>query len=102
MRVYVNHPVCVTFLPKPLDNQLSWYYLVKSVLRYSCANAKQPGILSPRAEHTTAHKGRLRPVKTQSKEKLALSAARLDADYILEPLVDGVMAERLEGKPLLH
>ena len=40
-------------------------------------------------------------MKTQSKEKLALFVARDDAAYILEPLVDGVMAEGLEGKPLL-
>ncbi len=40
-------------------------------------------------------------MKTQSKEKLALSVARMDAEYILEPLVDGVMAEGIEGKPLL-
>ena len=41
-------------------------------------------------------------MKTYSKEKLALSVARDDAAYILEPLVDGVMAEvELEGKPLL-
>jgi hypothetical protein len=40
-------------------------------------------------------------VKTQSKEKLALCVARDDAGYILEPVVDGVMAQGLEGKPLL-
>jgi hypothetical protein len=38
-------------------------------------------------------------VKTQSKEKLALCVARDDAGYILEPVVDGVMAQGLEGKP---
>lgn len=40
-------------------------------------------------------------MKTQSKEKLALCVARDDAGYILEPVVDGVMAQGLEGKPLL-
>ena len=39
-------------------------------------------------------------MKTYTKEKLALSVARDDAGYILEPLVDGVMAEGLEGKQL--
>jgi hypothetical protein len=40
-------------------------------------------------------------VKTQSREQRALMLASDDAAYILEPVVDGVMAQGLEGKPLL-
>jgi len=40
-------------------------------------------------------------VKTQSREQRALMLASDDAAYILEPFVDGVMAQGLEGKPLL-
>jgi hypothetical protein len=36
-------------------------------------------------------------VKTQSKEKLALCVARDDAGYILEPLVDSLLANGLTG-----
>jgi len=39
-------------------------------------------------------------VKTQSKEKRALMLAGHDVIYILEPMVDRVMAEGSEGKPL--
>jgi hypothetical protein len=40
-------------------------------------------------------------MKTQSKEKNALSVASHDAAYILEPLVDRAMAAGLERKQLL-
>lgn len=39
-------------------------------------------------------------MKTQSKEKRALMLAGHDVIYILEPMVDRVMAEGSEGKPL--
>jgi hypothetical protein len=40
-------------------------------------------------------------VKTQSREQRALMLVYDDASFILEPIVDRVMAEGLEGKPLL-
>lgn len=41
-------------------------------------------------------------MKTQSNEKRALMFARHDVIYLLEPVVDMVMAQGLEGEPLVE